>query len=218
MDEPTSNAIELEQRLERAFFERSTVVVARALLGKLLVHDSAEGRTIGRIVETEAYLGLRDPASHAYNGRTDRNRAMFGAGGHAYVYFIYGVHNCFNVVTRPEGIGEAVLVRALEPIEGIELMRTRRGSRCSVRDLCSGPGKLAQAMGLTREQHDGADLARGALGIFESLRKRRVRAANVVVAPRVGITRAAEMPLRFYLRGDVHVSKPRMDPRAIERE
>jgi DNA-3-methyladenine glycosylase len=209
MDELATTVIALDRRLERSFYARSTVVVARALLGKLLVHDSAAGRTIGRIVETEAYLGLRDAASHAFMGCTNRNRAMFGPPGHAYVYFIYGVHYCFNVVTRPEGIGEAVLVRALEPIEGLELMRARRGAHCADRQLCNGPGKLAQAMGIGREQY-GADLTRGALGIFEATSSSGSRARtrrDIVVAPRVGITRSAELPLRFYLRDDPHVSK-----------
>jgi DNA-3-methyladenine glycosylase len=202
-------ALERARRLERSFYERTTIAVARALLGKLLVHESAEGRTAGRIVETEAYLGTRDPASHAYSGPTERNAAMFGPPGHAYVYFIYGVHFCFNVVTRPKGIGEAVLVRALEPIEGCELMRSRRGARSADRDLCSGPGKLAQAMGISREQN-GLDLVRSALGIYAwraGPETPITRSRDIVIARRVGLSRAAEMPLRFYLRDNPHVSK-----------
>jgi DNA-3-methyladenine glycosylase len=193
-------------RLDRAFYDRSTVAVARALIGTLLVHDSDAGRTVGRIVETEAYLGTRDAASHSYSGRTDRNAVMFGPAGHAYVYFIYGVHYCFNVVTRREGIGEAVLVRALEPVEGLELMRARRGSARTDRELCNGPGKLAQAMGFGRAQN-GVDLVRGAIGIYSGATRGRKCTADIVIAKRVGITRAAELPLRFYLRGNACVSR-----------
>jgi DNA-3-methyladenine glycosylase len=209
MDERGSTRVERALRLERAFYERSTVKVARDLLGKLLVHDSDDGRTVGRIVETEAYLGAADAASHSFSGRTQRNAVMFGPPGHAYVYFIYGVHYCFNVVTQREGIAEAVLVRALEPIEGLDLMRARRGAGRSDRELCNGPGKLAQAMGIARGQN-GIDLIRGAIGIYEpatDVRMRARRSPAIVATTRVGITRAAELPLRFYWRDHPHVSK-----------
>lgn len=190
-----------ERRLALDFFERGTEDVARALLGTWLVHDSPEGRTVGRIVETEAYLGRLDPASHAYRGPSARNRAMFGPAGHAYVYFIYGMHHCLNVVTAREGVGEAVLLRALEPLEGIDLMEARRGTR-SLRALCSGPAKLVSAMGVTRA-HDGADLRSGPLRLVAAEKPpERVRCG-----PRVGITKAADLPLRFHLEGSPFVSR-----------
>jgi DNA-3-methyladenine glycosylase len=191
-------------RLPRAFYAGDTASVARALLGTVLAHETREGFAAGRIVETEAYLGTLDPAAHSYRGRTQRNASMFGLPGRAYVYFSYGVHYCFNVVTRESGVGEAVLVRALEPIEGIDLMRARRG-RAKLGDLCSGPGKLAQALAIGPE-HDGAELVRGPLGIFaprEHVTDERV----IVVAKRVGITKEADALLRFHVRGSQFVSR-----------
>jgi len=196
------------RRLGRAFYAEDTVAVARALLGTFLVHRSPEGTTVGRIVETEAYLGRLDPASHAHKGETARNRAMFGPPGHVYVYFIYGVHWCCNVVTAPAGVGEAVLLRALEPVEGLEVMSARRRTEVE-RNLCSGPGKLVQAMGITRE-HDGADLVRGPLGIWDRASWSPPPGSSwdeaVATSARVGITKAADLPLRFLLRGNPHVS------------
>lgn len=181
----------------RRWFARPSPRVARELLGALLVRASPEGTVAGRIVETEAYLARADPASHAFRGRTARNASMFGPAGHAYVYFVYGVHHCLNVVTGEEGVGEAVLVRAVEPLEGLELLRQRRGA--SVRDakLCDGPGKLAQAFAIDRAD-DGADLLRGDLRILVPARRSRGR-ERVVVGPRVGISQAVELPLRFRL-------------------
>ncbi|MBI5363469.1 MAG: DNA-3-methyladenine glycosylase, partial [Planctomycetes bacterium] len=153
------------KRLGARFFAREASTVAHALVGKLLVHRTREGTCSGRIVETEAYLSAGDAASHAHRGPTPRNASMFAAGGTAYVYRIYGVHLCFNVVTGPTGSGEAVLVRALEPLRGVELQRTRRGI-ADLRALCSGPGKLVQALGIRRE-HDGTSLVDGAIGVFD---------------------------------------------------
>ena len=195
------------RRLTRSFFRAPTVELARALVGCCLVRRSAQGIVAGRIVETEAYLSEGDPASHSHRGPTARNRAMFARPGTAYVYLIYGMHHCLNVVTAEEGVGEAVLVRALEPLAGEELMRARRGG-VARRELCSGPGKLAQALGLTRE-HDGLDLCRGELGIWGPSRfgDWDAGAAGVLAGPRIGITKAADSPLRFRLAGSPWVSR-----------
>ncbi|MFN0009540.1 MAG: DNA-3-methyladenine glycosylase [Planctomycetota bacterium] len=191
------------RRILRSFFLRPTPVVARDLLGQVLVHDSPEGRTAGIIVETEAYL-RDDPASHSFRGPTARNASMFGPPGRAYVYLIYGIHRCLNVVTAEAGIGEAVLLRALEPIEGLELMRSRRGD-VDDRDLCSGPGKLVQALGI-EGAHDGLDFARGPVGLRESRLLRPAR-ARVVRDVRVGIRKGMDLPLRFCLRESPFVSR-----------
>jgi len=191
------------RRIPRAFFLRPTPLVARDLLGQVLVHDSPEGTTAGIIVETEAYL-RDDPASHSFRGPTARNASMFGPPGRAYVYLIYGVHRCLNVVTAPEGVGEAVLLRALEPIEGLALMRLRRGDVAD-RDLCNGPGKLVQAMGI-EGAHDGLDFAHGPIGLRES-RLTRPGRARIVRDTRVGITNGRDLPLRFHLRESPFVSR-----------
>src|SRR5580658_5015839 len=144
--------------LKRAFYNRPTIEVARGLLGQVLVH----GPTAGIIVETEAYLGGDDLASHSARGVTDRTRVIFGPPGHAYVYLSYGMHECLNIVAEPDGKAGCVLIRALEPIEGLDIMRTRRSKARTDRDLTSGPGKLTQALGITRA-HNGFDLTRGDL-------------------------------------------------------
>jgi DNA-3-methyladenine glycosylase len=189
--------------LPRAFYDRETALVARELLGAILEHHTGDGIASGRIVETEAYLGPHDPACHAVVGRTDRTWHLFGPPGTAYVYFIYGAHWCFNAVTREEGHGSAVLVRALEPLDGIALMRVRRPAARSDRDLLSGPGKLCQALGIDGDL-DGHVLQRPPLIIR---RGDPVAEADVEVTPRVGITKAAELPLRWVVKGSEHVSR-----------
>lgn len=186
--------------LPRAFYCRDTVAVARDLLGAILVHETAAGVTAGRIVETEAYL-QGDPACHASRGMTRRNRVMFGPPGHAYVYFIYGMYYCFNVVSAPEGVGEAVLIRALEPIEGI-LHMLRRRKREKLTELCNGPAKLVQAMGITRS-HNGVDLTGKPLYI--GMGKKTTE--TVVTTTRIGIRAGADLPLRFYLKNNKFISK-----------
>ncbi len=185
--------------LPREFYARDTVTVARDLLGCILVHRSREGITAGKIVETEAYL-QGDPACHAARGMTLRNRVMFGPPGFAYVYFTYGMHYCFNVVSAREGVGEAVLVRALKPLVGIELMQRRRG-RNSIHDLCSGPAKLTQAMGIGRE-HNQVDLTGSRLFICFGTAD-----APIVTTTRIGIKEGKDLPLRFYLRGSRFISR-----------
>jgi DNA-3-methyladenine glycosylase len=176
-----------------------TVEAAKELLGCLLVHDSPQGRTAGIIVETEAYL-CDDEACHASRGMTKRNKPMFGPPGTAYVYFTYGMHYCFNIVTNQEGVGEAVLVRALEPLEGIDLMRKRR-QKTALKDLCSGPAKLVEALGITLE-HNGHDLSKPPLRI-----QRRSTKSPVHTTTRIGITKAISAPLRFYLKDNPYVSR-----------
>jgi len=180
-----------------AFFEQPTVELARALIGCVLVHETRAGRCSGRIVETEAYL-QGDPASHAFRGRTPRNAVMFGRPGRAYVYLVYGMHLCFNVTSAPEGIAEAVLVRALEPLEGLGAMQRRRKTSS---ELCRGPGRLTQALAITRA-HDGADLARGALRIEQGAAPGRI-----VAGPRVGISVATRRALRFRVADSPWVSR-----------
>jgi DNA-3-methyladenine glycosylase len=192
--------------LPASFCDRPAEIVARELLGALLVSEVGGERCVCEIVETEAYIGPEDEASHAAArfGRTARNDAMFGPAGTAYVYLIYGVHWCLNVVTDAEGFGAAVLLRAARPIEGVEAMRARRPGRPD-RDLLRGPGNLARALGvdatLNRHPMDAPPLwiAPG----------RTVPDAEVAIGPRIGITRAADWPLRFWVAGDPHVSKAR---------
>jgi DNA-3-methyladenine glycosylase len=194
------------RRVPRSFYRRDAAVVAPELLNKLLV---AEGR-VGRIVEVEAYRASEDPASHAYRGPSRRNATMFGPPGHLYVYFSYGVHWCANAVCLPAGTAHAVLLRALAPVAGIEEMREARGGARRDRDLCSGPGRLCQALGIGRE-HDGADLVTGAAGV--ALRDDGTPPPTEPgVGPRIGIRQAAELPLRFWVPGEASVSRARPAP------
>jgi len=190
--------------LPRTFYHRDTLMVARELLGKKLVHDFQGQRLAGRIIETEAYIGRSDTACHAARGRTKRNAVMFGPPGHAYVYFIYGMYHCLNVVTEEEGFAAAVLIRALEPLEGLAVMRERRRNR-SDRALTSGPGKLCQALAIDRRLN-GADLcADGPLYIEEG-----EIAGEIATGPRIGIRAAPEdmaAPWRFYVSDSPFVSR-----------
>jgi DNA-3-methyladenine glycosylase len=169
--------------LVSSFFSRPTLVVARDLIGCLLVHDSPEGRTVGRIVEAEAYTSDDDPGSHANRGPTPRNAPMFENPGHAYVYFTYGNHFMLNAVAHAPGVPGAALIRAVEPLEGIDLMRARRGPAIRDRDLARGPGRLTQAFGLNRE-HNRADLARRPLYICAG---ERYPEGAVEAGPRIGL-------------------------------
>jgi len=193
----------LPEPLPRAFYNRPATEVARALLGTVLVH----GTTSGRIVETEAYLGpqsgLEDRAAHSWRGVTPRTRVIFGPPGYAYVYLIYGVYECLNVVAEPKGSAGCVLIRALEPVAGIPRMRSRRGGVPGVERLANGPGKLTLAMGITR-RHNGADLTRGRLTIRPPERPEDIR---IGVSPRIGIKHCADLPLRFFIEGNRFVSR-----------
>jgi DNA-3-methyladenine glycosylase len=188
-------------RLQRAFFSRKPIVVARDLLGRILFYRTPEGLLAGRIVETEAYTGEADPASHAFRGRTARNAVMFGAAGHAYVYFSYGVHFCLNVTADTPGVAGAVLLRALEPLAGIEIMR--RGDRGPEVRLLSGPGKIGRGFGLTLNDND-RDFTRGPLGLAVGT---PVPDRDVAISRRIGISRAVDLPYRFSVIGSRSVSR-----------
>jgi DNA-3-methyladenine glycosylase len=200
--------------LPRRFYLQPTLRVARALLGKILVHETAQGTTAGRIVEVEAYRGPSDRAAHSFGGRrTARNEVMYGPPGHAYVYFIYGIHHCMNVVCQPPDVPEAVLLRALEPVDGEALMRKRRGLRdAPTWRLCRGPGALCQAMGITRAEN-GADLTRGPLRILDAP---DMPTRSIARSPRIGVAYAgtdAGRRWRFVALGSRCVSGPRMRSR-----
>jgi DNA-3-methyladenine glycosylase len=220
---------DLAPPLPRRFYARDVLEVARGLLGQFLVRAASAGITSGRIVEVEAYLARGDPANHAFRGPTRRNASMFGPPGHAYVYAIHS-RWCLNAVTEPEGVPSAVLIRAVEPAAGIELMRQRRRSRARpnngalgasadappLRDLARGPARLCEAFAIDRAL-DGWDLTRGEeLWITEmpasmgSSGRRRLHAApaRIVAAPRVGVTSAFDLPLRFFFADDPFVSRP----------
>lgn len=204
--------------LPRAFYVRPTLRVAPDLLGRLLVRKLAKQTLLARIVEVEAYLGERDPASHAYRGKTDRNKVMFLDGGHLYVYFTYGMHFCCNVVTEEAGIGRAVLIRAVEPLAGITTMATNRSVDISgwngksaaipreIANLTNGPAKLCQAMAIARKEN-GVDLCAGPIWISDDPN----RGTPVVArSTRIGIRVGVEHLWRFYLEGNPFVSRQKI--------
>ncbi|MDZ7631357.1 MAG: DNA-3-methyladenine glycosylase [Gemmatimonadaceae bacterium] len=185
------------------FYDRDPALVARELLGmQLLVRDVSGRRLRATIVETEAYLGPHDPACHAVSGRTRRTMHLHGPPGRAYVYRIYGMHWCLNAVTLPEGVGSAVLLRAVEPIDALDVIRARRPAARRDRDLTNGPGKLCAAYDISGA-HDGTSLQHGAVRIVQGV---AVSDDAVSVSPRIGITRAADWPLRFFVAGNPYVS------------
>ncbi len=196
----------MHQPLDLSFYQQPTLDLAKALLGTCLVHQTAEGPIAGRIVETEAYL-TGDPACHAYRRQTPRNAVMFGPAGHAYVYQIYGLHYCVNIVTAAAGVGEAVLIRALEPVEGIDVMRIRRGVD-KLTDLCKGPGRLVQALGITKAMN-GISMVTGPLSVVPATAYPATdQPFEVVTTTRIGITQGADLPYRFYISGNRFVSFP----------
>ena len=192
--------------LPREFFNAPPDQVARALLGKILLHRVAARLLAGRIVETEAYLGEDDPAAHSASGRTARNAVLFGPPGYAYVYSIYGLHQCMNVSCLGDGHAGGVLFRALEPLTELDRMRKNRGldATAKIELVASGPGKLCQALAITRAQDNGKDLTRvnGSLGIYND----GFACGEIRITPRIGIRKAAELPLRFFLAGHTCVS------------
>jgi DNA-3-methyladenine glycosylase len=187
----------MSARLRRSFFARSVHEVAPDLIGAVLLISGVGGR----IVELEAYHHT-DPAAHSYGGQTDRNAVMFGPPGYAYVYRSYGIHWCLNFVCEPAGSASAVLIRAIEPVEGLAVMRRRRGVE-DERMLCSGPGKLGQALGVTRDKHNGLALDRPPFQLFA-----REDTPDIVKGVRIGLTKAVDLPWRYGLKGSKFLSKP----------
>jgi len=201
-------------RLAREFFAREAVTVARELLGKLLIRRNGKRLLAGRIVEDEAYLGALDPAAHAYNGRTARNAVLFGPPGHAYVYFIYGNYYCTNVSCMPEGDAGCVLLRALEPVFGLKAMAEARGLELpseprvsQLRLISSGPGRMSEALDITRDRDNGKDLTASRSDLW--LADDGYRVKRIVSTARIGINKAVSEPLRFVIAGNSFVSGPR---------
>lgn len=197
----------------RAFFNRDPRTVARELLGKLIVRSEGSKTLAGRVVEVEAYLGAGDLAAHAAAGQTERNAVLFGPPGHAYVYFIYGVHYCLNISCLPDGRAGCVLIRALEPVTGLREMAKARelddpefNSPRELRKLASGPGRLCEALGITRPRDNGKDMV--AKGTDLSVMDDAFKVREIGVTPRIGITKSAELPLRYVIAGNNFVSKP----------
>jgi len=200
---PRARRLRLAPPLDRNFYNRPTEIVARELLGAVLEYKTVDGVAAGRIVETEAYIGEHDLACHAAAGKTLRTAPLYGPPGIAYVYFIYGMYWCFNAVTRGEDEPSAVLVRAIEPVAGIDLMRRRRPKVKRDVDLTNGPGKLCLALGITGES-TWHPLQKPPLVIREA---ERIADASVVVTPRIGITQWADAPLRYFIADNPYVSK-----------
>ena len=193
-------------KMNHSFFRKDTVELARNLLGCLLVHGTPDGVAAGMIVETEAYVGGVDKACHAYRNRSERTEIMYGDGGFAYVYFIYGMHHCFNVVTGPAGEGNAVLIRALEPVIGLDLMRKRRQTN-QLQILCNGPGKVCQALAITKGEY-GLDLCDPASPL-RLVRFRYIPDNRIASSPRINVAyaeEAAAWPWRFYVKDNLYVS------------
>jgi DNA-3-methyladenine glycosylase len=196
-------SIEKQTRvLPRSFYGRPAIEVAPELLGKVIVHKLDGVTLAGMIVEAEAYLGVGDLAAHASRGLTNRTRVLFGPPGHTYVYFIYGMYECLNIVCEADGSAGCILIRALEPLAGIDEMQRRRPKAKRPRDLTSGPGKLTMAMGITRQLY-GADVTRGNFQVREFIEPPRF---ETVTATRIGLSVCEDLPLRFYIKDNEFVS------------
>jgi DNA-3-methyladenine glycosylase len=211
LDLLTAAVVRAAPILQRSFFNRDAPTVARELLGKLLIRRDGRKLLAGRIVECEAYLGGDDPAAHAFSGRTPRNFVLFGPPGHAYIYFIYGNHYCLNVSCMPEGQGEGVLFRAMQPVLGVEAMAQARGIELppepritQLRMISSGPGRMSEALDITRERDNDKDLTSGQSDLW--LADHGFQPEKVLATPRVGITKAVERDLRFSIAGNPYVS------------
>jgi DNA-3-methyladenine glycosylase len=204
----TTDPNPLRTPLKREFYDRDPRRVSRDLLGKVLVRRERSKLLAGRIVEVEAYLGEDDAAAHSFSGRTARNAVLFGPPGYAYVYFIYGNHYCLNVSCLPDGVAGGILFRALEPLQGTKQMALSRNvsleSAGDLKKLTSGPGRLAEAFGITRERDNGKDLTSARSDLFIADDGYRVR--RVLTTPRIGITKAAGLPLRYLIAGNEFVS------------
>ena len=211
----TAKALLAAPRLKREFFSRDAQVVGRELLGKLLVRRDGRKLLAGRIVEVEAYLGAIDPAAHAYNGLTPRNAVLFGPAGHAYVYFIYGTYFCTNVSCMREGDAGCVLLRALQPVVGLEAMARARGlvfpaepRTTQLRMISSGPGRMSQALGITRPRDNGKDFTHRQSDLW--IADDSYRPERIAVTPRIGIRHAVDEPLRYLIAGNPFVSVTRV--------
>jgi DNA-3-methyladenine glycosylase len=206
----TTRIAQLRTPLASDFYDRDPRRVSRGLLGKVLVRKEGARVLAARIVEVEAYLGKNDAAAHSFAGRTARNAVLFGPPGYAYVYFIYGNHYCLNVSCLPDGVAGGVLFRAAEPLLGMKQMAVARGvsieATRDLRKLTSGPGRLAEAFGITRERDNARDLTSARSDIFIADDGYRVR--RILTTPRIGITKAAERPLRYVIAGNEFVSGP----------
>ena len=201
----------LRSALPRGFYDRDPRRVCRELLGKVLVRTEGRKYLAARIVEVEAYLGKGDGASHSFIGRTARNAVLFGPPGHAYVYFIYGTHYCLNVSCLPDGVAGGILFRAVEPLVGIDAMAKARGvelnGQRNLRNLTSGPGRLAEAFGITRERDNEKDLASSASDLF--IADAGYHVPKILTTPRIGITKATSRPWRYVIAGNPFVSGPK---------
>jgi DNA-3-methyladenine glycosylase len=192
-----------QKKLPASFYSQNTLTVAKALLGKYLIRKHHDRVLVGKIVETEAYHEVGDPSCHAHRGKTPRNAVMFGPPGCLYVYFTYGMHYCMNIVTEAEGVAAAVLIRALEPLEGLDIMQTSRGEKITEKNLCNGPAKLCRAFFISTIQN-GHSLQSDDIYISTG---ENIDDSDIAIATRIGISKGTDLPWRFYIKRNTFVSK-----------